>query len=293
MNAFTTPPAIKDPVRIPLPANMGDNITAGGQTYTADAEGFLTLPRDVAEELAPQLVQPEAVSLDIAALAHAIEVIDEELATLRRDYSALEAAELLAGERLGVAEQTGPTVEEISAKHRRTLGDYILGLVKRTDVEAVEKQRQQAAAKASEQAKANELAALGREDLRERKKPIEARARELEERRAALRQRGIRAGVEEAGDKLRAAAVAFGNAFAQVQAYALLLRDDKALRPAYGNLELPVFPQLHAFADCGGPMLMLTFEPGTLRAGSAHELIDLGAARSAVQARLAAQGIPV
>jgi hypothetical protein len=293
MNAYPTAPAIKDPVRIPLPANMGSAIVSEGITYTADAAGILTLPRAVAEELAPQLLQPEAVPQDIAALVDAIKSIDEELATLRRDHAALEVAESLAGERLGVAAEPGPSVQELTAKHRRTLGDYILGLVKRADVEAVEKQRQQAAAKASEQAKANELAAMGREELRARKQPIEQRARELEERRTALRNRAIRADAEHAGADLRAAAIAFGDAFARVHAYALLLRDDKSLRPAYGNIELPAFPQLQAFADCGGSMLALTFEPGTFRAGSAHELIDLGAARSAVQQHLAQKGIPV
>lgn len=292
MHAFPTVAPIKNPVRIPLPADMGDTLSAGGQLYTADADGVVTLPRDVADALGAHLLQPDAAPVmeDVAALAALIKAIDQQIAASLGEYRQLETAEARACDRLGVAADPGPDVGELTARHKRTLGDFILGLTKRADVDAVEAQRQKAAARATEQARARELAALGVADLRARREPIQKQIAELEERRGVLRKKAIRASAEQAGIELRAAAVEFAARFAAVQAFALILRDD-SLRPYSGGIELPAFPQLKAFEDCHGPLLILTPEPAAVRAGRAHEFVDLAAARAEVQQRLAAQGI--
>lgn len=294
MNAYPTTPSIVDPVRIPLPAGQGSSVAIEGVTYTADGDGLLTVPRAVATALAPHLLQPAGATpvVDISEIAARIKLIDGELGTLQQEHAGLEAAARMAGERLGVTGDPGPDVGELTARHKRSLGDLLLGLVKRVDVDAIEAERKKAATRAAEQSKARELAALGAAELNERKQPIEARARELEDARGALIKRAVLASAQQAAIEARAAAIEYGKRLAVVNAHAALLRDPKVLQQLPAVWEVPSVPQLAAFADAPGFVLRLSCDEHAVRRGQAQEHIDFTAAREEVQQRLAAHGIP-
>jgi uncharacterized small protein (DUF1192 family) len=277
-------------VRVTLPPSMGRTVSLRGRTFEADAEGVLSLPADLARELQDHIpTQVEAPVSALPELAARIKGLQAEIATEQKKRGELETAVGIAGERLGAAD-AAPSVEDVSQKQRRTVADYVLGLVKRADVDAIEAEARKAQRQRDDQARARELAALAITELHARIRVHDEKIAQLSGELSELTNRAIRVHSDERAVALRALAREYLTLFGQVQWCAqLLAKTPQAFAPwPDSTIDLPVLAQ----ADCApGAPLRATLNHLTMRAGGAHEFIDLAEARAAVQQQLAAAGI--
>lgn len=143
-------------VQFQLPDGAGSNISAGGVEYRADASGQVTVPASVATELAahfpPALpaittMSAEELRAEIRALdARAADVAAQQLQPLQ---DALRRASEQASGTASVLADAAQQIAGFEANRRKSLGDMLLGLVTRKDVDAIERDRTAAAARVS------------------------------------------------------------------------------------------------------------------------------------------------
>lgn len=295
-------------VRVQIPSGIGSTISARGLTFEADADGMLTVPRDIADELQSHLTVPAAprsqVGTDAGAEFQKIAEIDARLAEIHAKKATYEEAVQRAEQQMG-ASATGSEAEtaELQVQHRRTVAEMFLGLAKRADVDAIEKQRKAAAARAAEEATTRQLAALGVDELREQYiYPLDREAAELRTRRARCVARVIRSSAEASGHQLRTVMRDFARQFGVVMAHGELLLSIEKGRPlnetqAFGTFvgnivrDLPAFSGLAAFSDCGGGALDIALNAAMQKATGAQELVDVAAIQQQLRSRFAEQGL--
>lgn len=288
-----SPLASKQPlVRLQLPPGMGRSISVRGVTVEADADGYVEVPADAANEVRAHLPASdvETPTRDLKVLASKIKDLRSRIAAEVGRRDELRAAWNSAEQKFGV--DAAPAVEPVPRKLRQAVADFLTGTAKAADITAVEAEARAVASTQAAQAKARELAALGRAELEERIVPIERTIADLELQLGDVTNHAIRLHADLKAEALRAAAREYLRLFGQVQWSAALLAKTPQAFQAWpeATLDVPIIGQ----ADCpnAGP-LRATLNPLTMRAGGAHEYIDLEAARAAVQQQLADAGIPI
>jgi len=305
-------------VRLQVPDGFGSTVGANGQTFEADADGFVSVPADVAEELRSHFGKPDSTQRAASPPA-AIEALLAELREVDAEKARIEADELQplwegrrAAEQLAAKAAEPAAVaqlEELSARRRRTIGDMLLGLAGRRDVDAIDSRRATLSAEASQARRERELAELGSDELMHRIGLVDQRLLALQARRSLVVRRLVRARAEAAGQVMRDALRAVGQAAAEVQAHALLLqelerpgssREDTAggrqsFPPFAGTVlrDLPAFRELQAFSDCQGGELVIAFNSRAASASGAQEVVDLDEVRRQLRAQLHADGVLV
>ena len=250
-------------VRIQLPSDMGNSITAGGFTFEADEAGIIEVPADLQAAIAAHL--PKATTS--VREAENVKAIEQLIAENSETRATLEAARAQAYKLAGTQGTAAVELKELQAKKRTLVGDFFLGLRKRAEVEAGDVQRDKAAAKALEEQQARELGAMGVDALNERIVPLDQELAALRTRRSLAVRRTIRASAERAAQAYRAAAVEMATKFNVLAAHGALL--DGLERPgssradveggqcSFGTFDggaigpFPAFPHLAEFADCG------------------------------------------
>lgn len=292
-------------VRMHLPPGMGRMISARGVTAEADEQGFVSVPRDVADELKSHLPVPsaEAIATGTADLADELEkigAIDAKLLELQAKKVTLEAA-VRRAEEMGTAAAAGKSVaelEEVTKARRRTIANVFMGLAKRSDVTALDARQKKAAAEAEQERQTVAFAALGQAELWENHIfPLDREMAMLREQRDAACARAVKSSAESAAIRYREALRLAGRAFAVVQAHAVELQAMERIgargevtqgRQSFGAYqgnvidELPVFSTLQAFKDCPNGWLSIAFTPAAMNHHGAHELVDLAAVRAQV-----------
>jgi hypothetical protein len=279
-------------VRVTLPPSMGRTVSLRGQTFEADPDGVLSLPADLAAELQSHIPsEPDAPIAALPEFAARIKDLRAAIASEQAKKGELEAAVRLAGERLGTGDAV-PSAEDLTRKQRRTVADFVLGRAKRAEVDAIEAEALQAQRQRDQQARTRELAALATSELHERIRVHDDKIALLSTELSDLVNGAIRVHADHLGAALRSQARKYLDLFAQVQwCSQLLAKTPHAFAPwPDATIDLPVLAQ----SDCGpGAPLRATTSPLTMRAGGAHEFIDLADARAAVQQQLAKAGIAI
>ncbi len=279
-------------VRVPLPAGKGTSVSVGGETYDADADGMLTVPRSVQAELQSHLsAATEAETTggdDYAQQLSQIAQLDAQREEVLTHREAILAAIKRARAMLATDSGAAAEVATLQVKRSQTVADFFRGLVKRSDIDSIDAQRRKAQARAAEEEQARELAELGVTELQEMHLwPLERRDAELLEQRRQAAQRAIGALANVAAQQYRDSAIEMARKFAVMRAHALELGFD-----VRGDMirELPAFNRLDAFKDCPAAELHIALTTRGKKDG-AHEFVDADEIHKQVRQQLTSDGL--
>jgi len=293
MNPFQSrQPAPVRMQRLQLPPGMGRQISVRGFTFTADDEGFVTLPKDVAAEFTGHLPAPGTASTGgeiFTVEVGKITEIDAQLQSVRAEQATIKAA-IARAEALLTATDGGAAteVEQLQSKRRQTVADFFRGLAKRSDVDEIDTESLKAQTRVAEDSRTRELARLGVSELQDRHLwPLQHQEAELLERRKGLALRAIAALADGAARDYRKAACEMARTLAVLRAHVLELGVD-----VRGDVirDLPAFNRLDTFKDCPHAELVIALTPRARQEG-AHEYIDAAAIRAEVREGFAKAGL--
>ena len=295
---------------IQLPADRGRSISHGGVEYVADDRGRITVPADVAAELAPHLnatphALPVAFSDSAREVLDEIKRIDADLADVRKQKRELEGARAKAHEIADAPSAAAQEEANLQDQKAGLVGDMLLGKIEPIAVAEHEAKRRAAAVRAQEERQHRDLGALGVDELNARIAPLDRRERALLTQRSVAARRAIRVSAEDVAVVYRKVARELAHTFAVLAAHAAEL---DAIERASGRIagvqvdggqqsfgvfsgpelaRLPAFPTLSAFAPCKSWQFVLALHP---QAGGL-EHVDAAQIRASVRAGLVDKGL--
>lgn len=224
------------------------------------------------------------------------EISDE----IRRLDGIAAAAESVANAEVGLAVE----VEQVQAKRRRTVGDLLLGLVRREDVAVLDNEVRDIEQRAAQAREDAELRRMGAAEIRERTQPLHAERARLDQQRDRLCREHVREQAELAArryrDHLLAAAnelaeiAALGNVLATMEKIGTPREVDRSQRlsfqmPGIAVLEAPAIDALQPLSDARGGLLRIAIDP-MARAGCATS-INFPSIAERVETELRAAGV--
>lgn len=205
-----------------------------------------------------------------------IQKIDARLGEIAVEIARLEGIARAAESVASAVDRLAVEVEQVQARRRKSVGDLLLGLVKREDVAVIDAEACDIEQRA-EQARADaELRRLGAAEIRERTQPLHRERAELDRQRDLLARQHVREQAELEARTYRDTALALATSLARTQVYAGILADLEHLgsarevprherlsfrAPAVGVLELPAAEDLTPTSDAAFGTLSVAIAP--------------------------------